>query len=121
MQAVDSARLVDWRASVLELPDWRCDNTSSAGLVWNGTTQNGARALDWFDAVGIAICSDVWCVEITCAWRTDGQRHDDGVITACRRHPSVTFWQAEPSILLKPQSYVTAAALASVYSNFIIL
>ena len=81
------------------------------GLVWV-TPKNfwNARALDWFDAVGIAIYS------VFGAWKslTLGvpllPAMMMGVITACVGGIIRDVLAGEPSILLKPEIYVTAAA-----------
>ena len=77
------------------------------GLHWN------ARALDWFDAVGIAI----YAVFGTWKSLTLGvpllPAMMMGVITACVGGIIRDVLAGEPSILLKPEIYVAAAALAS--------
>lgn len=71
------------------------------------------RALDWFDAVGIAIYS------VFGAWKALSlgvpmlPAMMMGVITACVGGIIRDMLAGEPSILLKPEIYVTAAALAS--------
>jgi uncharacterized membrane protein YeiH len=87
---------------------------ATAGLVWV-TPKNfwNARALDWFDAVGIAI----YAVFGTWKSLTLGvpllPAMMMGVITACVGGIIRDVLAGEPSILLKPEIYVTAAALAS--------
>ena len=71
------------------------------------------RALDWFDAVGIA----VYAVFGTWKSLTFGvpmlPAMMMGVVTACVGGIIRDVLAGEPSILLKPEIYVTAAALAS--------
>jgi uncharacterized membrane protein YeiH len=96
--------------------DWRFAATClvTAGLVWV-TPQHlwKPRALDWFDAVGIAI----YAVFGTWKSLTFGvpllPAMMMGVITACVGGIIRDVLAGEPSILLKPEIYVTAAALAS--------
>lgn len=86
----------------------------TAALVWiTPKSFWNERALDWFDAVGIAIYS------VFGAWKavTLGvpllPAMMMGVITACVGGIIRDMLAGEPSILLKPEIYVTAAALAS--------
>lgn len=103
-------------APVFWVQDWRFAATCMimAGLVWV-TPRNvwNARALDWFDAVGIAI----YAVFGTWKSLTLGvpmlPAMMMGVITACVGGIIRDVLAGEPSILLKPEIYVTAAALAS--------
>lgn len=103
-------------APVFWVQDWRFPATClvTAGLVWV-TPKNfwNARALDWFDAIGIAI----YAVFGTWKSLTLGVHLLPammmGVITACVGGIIRDVLAGEPSILLKPEIYVTAAALAS--------
>jgi uncharacterized membrane protein YeiH len=103
-------------APVFWVQDWRFAATClvTAILVWV-TPQNfwKPRALDWFDAVGIAI----YAVFGTWKSLTLGvpllPAMMMGVITACVGGIIRDVLAGEPSILLKPEIYVTAAALAS--------
>lgn len=103
-------------APVFWVQDWRFAATClvTAGLVWV-TPKNvwKPRALDWFDAVGIAI----YAVFGTWKSLTLGvpllPAMMMGVITACVGGIIRDVLAGEPSILLKPEIYVTAAALAS--------
>jgi uncharacterized membrane protein YeiH len=103
-------------APVFWVQDWRFAATCliTAGLVWvTPRTVWNARALDWFDAVGIAIYA------VFGAWKslTLGvpllPAMMMGVITACVGGIIRDVLAGEPSILLKPEIYVTAAALAA--------
>jgi uncharacterized membrane protein YeiH len=87
---------------------------ATAGLVWvTPKSFWNPRALDWFDAVGIAI----YAVFGTWKSLTLGvpllPAMMMGVITACVGGIIRDVLAGEPSILLKPEIYVTAAALAS--------
>ncbi len=101
---------------VFWVQDWRFAATclATAGLVWM-TPKNfwNARALDWFDAIGIAI----YAVFGTWKSLTLGvpllPAMMMGVITACVGGIIRDVLAGEPSILLRPEIYVTAAALAS--------
>jgi uncharacterized membrane protein YeiH len=103
-------------APVFWVQDWRFAATClvTAVLVWV-TPKNfwNARALDWFDAIGIAI----YAVFGTWKSLTLGvpllPAMMMGVITACVGGIIRDVLAGEPSILLKPEIYVTAAALAS--------
>lgn len=104
-------------APVFWVQDWRFAATclAMAGLVWVTPRHVwNARALDWFDAVGIAI----YAVFGTWKSLTLGvpmlPAMMMGVITACVGGIIRDVLAGEPSILLKPEIYVTAAALASV-------
>lgn len=103
-------------APVFWVQDWRFAATclATAVLVWvTPKSFWNARALDWFDAIGIAIYA------VFGAWKslTLGvpllPAMMMGVITACVGGIIRDVLAGEPSILLKPEIYVTAAALAS--------
>jgi uncharacterized membrane protein YeiH len=103
-------------APIFWIQDWRFAATClvTAGLVWvTPKSFWNARALDWFDAVGIAI----YAVFGTWKSLTLGvpllPAMMMGVITACVGGIIRDVLAGEPSILLKPEIYVTAAALAS--------
>lgn len=71
------------------------------------------RALDWFDAVGLGIYA------VFGAWKAQSMGIAPlpammmGVITACAGGIIRDMLTGEPSILMKPEIYVTAAALAA--------
>jgi uncharacterized membrane protein YeiH len=75
--------------------------------VWN------ERALDWFDAIGIAIYAVFGAWKALSLGITPLPAMMMGVITACVGGIIRDILAGEPSILLKPEIYVTAAALAS--------
>jgi uncharacterized membrane protein YeiH len=103
-------------APVFWVQDWRFAATClvTALLVWvTPKSFWNARALDWFDAVGIAIYA------VFGTWKSLSlgvpmlPAMMMGVITACVGGIIRDVLAGEPSILLKPEIYVTAAALAS--------
>jgi uncharacterized membrane protein YeiH len=103
-------------APVFWVHDWTFAATclGTAGLVWlTPVSVWNERALDWFDAVGIAIYA------VFGAWKALSLGIEPlpammmGVITACVGGIIRDILAGEPSILLKPEIYVTAAALAS--------
>ena len=103
-------------APVFWVHDWTFAATclGTAALVWlTPVSVWNERALDWFDAVGIAI----YAVFGTWKSLTLGipllPAMMMGVITACVGGIIRDVLAGEPSILLKPEIYVTAAALAS--------
>jgi uncharacterized membrane protein YeiH len=103
-------------APVFWVHDWSFAATclGTAALVWlTPVSVWNERALDWFDAVGIAI----YAVFGTWKSLTLGipllPAMMMGVITACVGGIIRDVLAGEPSILLKPEIYVTAAALAS--------
>ena len=103
-------------APVFWVHDWSFAATclGTAALVWlTPVSVWNARALDWFDAVGIAI----YAVFGTWKSQTIGipllPAMMMGVITACVGGIIRDVLAGEPSILLKPEIYVTAAALSA--------
>ncbi len=103
-------------APVFWVHDWTFAATCliTAGLVWiTPKTFWKPRALDWFDAIGIAVYS------VFGAWKSLSlgvpmlPAMMMGVITACVGGIIRDVLAGEPSILLRPEIYVTAAALAS--------
>ncbi len=109
-------------APVFWVRDWRVPAAclAMAGLVWITPFRFWReRALDWFDAVGIAVYA------VFGAWKALSLGVPPlpammmGVITACVGGIIRDLLAGEPSILMRPELYVTAAALAS--SLFVIL
>ncbi|MCC6478079.1 MAG: TRIC cation channel family protein [Sphingomonadaceae bacterium] len=109
-------------APVFWVQDWRFPAAclATALLVWVTPARIWSpRALDWFDAVGLAVYS------VFGAWKSMSLGIDllpammMGVITACVGGVIRDMLAGEPSILLRPEIYVTAAALAS--GSFVIL
>jgi uncharacterized membrane protein YeiH len=103
-------------APVFWVQDWRFAAAClcTAGLVWM-TPRNfwNERALDWFDAVGIAIYAVFGSWKSLTLGVPPLPAMMMGVITACVGGVIRDMLAGEPSILLKPEIYVTAAALAS--------
>jgi uncharacterized membrane protein YeiH len=103
-------------APVFWVQDWRFAATClmTAGLVWITPSRLwNDRALDWFDAVGLAVYA------VFGAWKSLSLGVPPlpavmmGVITACVGGIIRDVLAGEPSILLRPEIYVTAAALAA--------
>jgi uncharacterized membrane protein YeiH len=103
-------------APVFWIHDWRFGAVclASSGLVWiTPKTVWNERALDWFDAIGLAVYA------VFGAWKSLSlgvpmlPAMMMGVITACVGGVIRDILAGEPSILLRPELYVTAAALAA--------
>lgn len=103
-------------APVFWVHDWSFPATCmvTALLIWFTPARIwNARALDWFDAIGLSVYA------VFGAWKslTFGvpmlPAMMMGVVTACVGGIIRDVLAGEPSILLKPEIYVTAAALAS--------
>ena len=71
------------------------------------------RALDWFDAVGLAVYAVFGAAKSLSYGIPELPAMMMGVITACVGGIIRDVLAGEPSILLRPEIYVTAAALAS--------
>lgn len=103
-------------APVFWVQDWRFPLTcmAMALAVWMTPVRLWRpRALDWFDAVGLAVYA------VFGAWKASRFGISPipammmGVITACVGGIIRDILAGEDSILLRPEIYVTAAALAS--------
>lgn len=103
-------------APVFWVQDWRFPATclATALAVWFTPVRIWKpRALDWFDAVGLAVYA------VFGAWKALSLGIGPlpavmmGVITACVGGIIRDVLAGEPSILLRPELYVTAAALAA--------
>lgn len=103
-------------APVFWVQDWRFPATclGAALLVWMTPARLWSpRALDWFDAVGLAVYS------VFGAWKSLSlgvhfvPAMMMGVITACVGGVIRDMLAGVPSIILRPEIYVTASALAS--------
>ena len=103
-------------APVFWVQDWRFPATclATALLVWLTPVRIWSpRALDWFDAVGLAVYS------VFGAWKASSLGIGPlpammmGVITACVGGVIRDMLAGVPSIILRPELYVTASALAS--------
>jgi uncharacterized membrane protein YeiH len=103
-------------APVFWVNDWRFPATclATAMAVWIIPPRCwNPCALDWFDAVGLAVYA------VFGAWKSLSLGIGPvpammmGVITACVGGIIRDVLAGEPSILLRPEIYVTAAALAS--------
>jgi uncharacterized membrane protein YeiH len=103
-------------APVFWVQDWRFPATclATAVLVWMTPARIWRpRALDWFDAVGLAVYS------VFGAWKALSLGIGPlpammmGVITACVGGVIRDMLAGVPSIILRPEIYVTASALAA--------
>jgi uncharacterized membrane protein YeiH len=103
-------------APVFWVQDWRFPATclATALLVWLTPVRIWSpRALDWFDAVGLAVYS------VFGAWKAASLGIGPlpammmGVITACVGGVIRDMLAGVPSIILRPELYVTASALAA--------
>lgn len=74
----------------------------------------GGRALDWFDAVGLAVYAVFGASKALSVGVPALPAMMMGVITACVGGIIRDVLAGEPSILLRPELYVTAAALSAV-------
>jgi uncharacterized membrane protein YeiH len=103
-------------APVFWVHDWSVPAVclGTAALIWLTPARLwNARALDWFDAVGLAVYA-VFGAEKSLSLGVDPlPAMMMGVITACVGGIIRDLLAAEPSILLRPELYVTAAALAA--------
>jgi uncharacterized membrane protein YeiH len=77
------------------------------------------KALDWFDAVGLAAYAVFGAAKALTFGVQPLPAVMMGVITACVGGIIRDVLAGEPSILLRPEIYVTAAALAS--ASFVVL
>ena len=103
-------------APVFWVQDWRVPAVclATAGLIWMtpGRFWKG-RALDWFDAVGLAVYAVFGAAKALGFGIPLLPAMMMGVITACVGGIIRDVLAGEPSILLRPEIYVTAAALAA--------
>ncbi len=77
------------------------------------------RALDWFDAVGLAVYATFGAAKALATGVPALPAMMMGVITACVGGIVRDLLAGTPSILLKPEIYVTAAALSA--ASFVLL
>jgi uncharacterized membrane protein YeiH len=103
-------------APVFWVRDWRVAAAclAMAALIWL-TPQRWwhGRALDWFDAVGLASYAVFGAAKALAYGVPPVVAVLMGVITACVGGIIRDVLATEPSILLRPELYVTAAALAA--------
>jgi uncharacterized membrane protein YeiH len=103
-------------APVFWVQDWRFGAACllTAGAVWMTPAKWWRpRALDWFDAVGLGVYAVFGAWKSLSLGITFLPAMMMGVITACVGGIIRDMLAGEPSILLKPEIYVTAAALAA--------
>ncbi len=109
-------------APVFWVHDWRVPAVclATAGLIWVTPARLWkGRALDWFDAVGMAVYAVFGAAKSLSFGVPLLPAMMMGVITACVGGIIRDVLAGEPSILLRPELYVTAAALAA--ALFVIL
>lgn len=103
-------------APVFWVHDWRVAAVclSTAVLIWS-TPQRwwSARALDWFDAVGLAAYAVYGAAKALAFGVPPVVSVLMGVVSACVGGIIRDVLAGEPSILLRPELYVTAAALSA--------
>jgi uncharacterized membrane protein YeiH len=103
-------------APVFWVHDWRVPAVclATALLIWITPSRLwNARALDWFDAVGLAVYAVYGTAKSLGLGIPPLSAVMMGVITACVGGIIRDVLAGEPSILLRPEIYVTAAALAA--------
>ncbi|MEP6785117.1 MAG: trimeric intracellular cation channel family protein [Sphingomonadales bacterium] len=103
-------------APVFWVQDWRVPAVclATALAIWLTPTRVwNARALDWFDAVGLAVYAVFGAAKSLGLGVPPLPAMMMGVITACVGGIIRDLLAGEPSILLRPEIYVTAAALAA--------
>jgi uncharacterized membrane protein YeiH len=86
----------------------------AALLVWLFSRRRfSARALDWFDAAGLAAYAAYGSAKALGYGVAPVPAFAMGVLTACTGGIIRDLLAGEPSILMRPELYVTAAALAA--------
>ena len=103
-------------APVFWVHDWRVPAVclGTALIVWLTPAQWWrGRALDWFDAVGLAVYATFGAAKALSVGVPALPAMMMGVITACVGGIIRDLLAGTPSILLKPEIYVTAAALSA--------
>lgn len=103
-------------APVFWVHDWRVPAVclATAGLAWITPARLlKGRALDWFDAAGLAVYAVFGAAKAMSFGVPQLPAMMMGVITACVGGIIRDVLAGKPSILLRPELYVTAAALAA--------
>lgn len=86
----------------------------AALLVWLARGRRpGGRTLDWFDAAGLAAYATFGAAKALVYGVAPVPAFGMGVLTACAGGIIRDVLAGEPSILMRPELYVTAAALSS--------
>lgn len=86
----------------------------AALLIWLFSTRRfSAKALDWFDAAGLAAYATYGSAKALGYGVAPVPAFAMGVLTACFGGIVRDVLAGEPSILMRPELYVTAAALAA--------
>jgi uncharacterized membrane protein YeiH len=103
-------------APVFWVRDWMVPSVclGTAGLIWITPARWwSVRALDWFDAVGLAVFPVYGASKALSLGVPALPAMMMGVITGCVGGIIRDVLAGEPSILFRPEIYVTAAALAA--------
>jgi uncharacterized membrane protein YeiH len=103
-------------APVFWVHDWSVPAMclGTAAFIWMTPARLwNARALDWFDAVGLAVYAVFGAAKSLSLGVPPLPAMMMGVITACVGGIIRDLLAGQPSILLRPEIYVTAAALAA--------
>ncbi len=103
-------------APVFWIQDWRASTVclSAAALIWATPSRWWeGQALDWFDAVGLAAYAVFGAAKALGYGVPPVPAVLMGVITACMGGIIRDMMAGEPSIIMRPEIYVTAAALAA--------
>jgi len=112
-------------APVFWVSDWRVPAVCLATALAVWVTPSGVwkpQALDWFDAVGLAVYAVFGTAKALSFGVTPLPAMMMGVITACVGGIIRDLLAGVPSILLRPEIYVTAAALAAgVFSGLMLI
>src|SRR5687767_7282461 len=86
---------------------------AAALLVWIASGRVGGRALLWFDAAGLAAYATYGAAKALAYGVAPVPAFGMGVLTACAGGIIRDVLAGEPSVLMRPELYVTAAALAA--------
>jgi uncharacterized membrane protein YeiH len=81
----------------------------------------GGRSLAWFDAVGLAVYASYGAAKALAFGAAPLPAFAMGVITGCAGGIIRDVLANEPSILLRPELYVTAAALSAALTIVLLL
>jgi uncharacterized membrane protein YeiH len=111
-------------APVFWVHDWRVPTVclATALLIWITPARFWrVRAIDWFDAVGLSVYAVFGAVKALGLGVPALPAVMMGIITACVGGVIRDVLAGVPSIILRPEIYVTAAALAAALSVGLIL
>ena len=86
---------------------------AAAALVWLASRHSFGKALLWFDAAGLAAYATYGAAKALSFGVAPVPAFGMGVLTACAGGIIRDVLAGEPSILMRPELYVTAAALSA--------